>query len=94
MSDRVILIKAETTNIERLSVYVGLTWCIINLFFIQDLKSLMERLQVADSERNLLHRKLFGADASSSESGHTASMADVLHKVESLFQERDSLVGC
>jgi hypothetical protein len=56
----------------------------------QDLKSLMERLQVADSERNLLHKKLFGTDGS--DSGHPASMADVLHKVESLFQERDSLV--
>lgn len=51
----------------------------------------MERLQVADTERNLLHKKLFGAD--SSDSGHPASMADVLHKVESLFHERDGLVS-
>jgi chromosome segregation ATPase len=56
----------------------------------QDLKSLMERLKVADSERNLLHKKLFGAEAQ--EPGHQPSMADVLHKVESLFQERDGLV--
>lgn len=46
---------------------------------------------MADSERNLLHKKLFGTDGS--ESGHLASLADVLHKVESLFQERDSLVS-
>lgn len=58
---------------------------------MQDLKSLMERLQVANSERNLLHKKLFGTGPS--ESGHSANMADVLHKVESLFQERDSLVS-
>lgn len=45
---------------------------------------------MADTERNLLHKKLFGTD--SSDSGHPASMADVLHKVESLFHERDGLV--
>ncbi|CAI8046659.1 Disks large homolog 2 [Geodia barretti] len=56
----------------------------------QDLKSLMERLKVADSERKLLHKKLFGAEAQ--EPGHQPNMADVLHKVESLFQERDGLV--
>ena len=60
-------------------------------FLQKDLKSLMERLKVADSERNLLHKKLFGADVQ--ESGHQPNMADVLHKVESLFQERDGLVS-
>ena len=46
---------------------------------------------MADSERSLLHKKLFGTDGS--ESGHPAGLADVLHKVESLFQERDGLVS-
>ena len=58
---------------------------------VKDLKSLMERLKVADSERKLLHKKLFGAEAQ--EPGHQPNMADVLHKVESLFQERDGLVS-
>ena len=55
----------------------------------------MERLQVAESERKLLHKRLFGTDE---DSGHPPNMTDVLHKVESLFQERDGLVrthyGC
>ena len=46
---------------------------------------------MADSERKLLHKKLFGAEAQ--EAGHHPNMADVLHKVESLFQDRDSLVS-
>lgn len=46
---------------------------------------------MADSERNLLHKKLFGSDGS--DSTHSVSMADVLHKVESLLQERDGLVS-
>ena len=54
---------------------------------LKDLKSLMERLKVADCERNILHKKLFGADAMDQ-----PSMTDVLHKVERLFQERDDLV--
>ena len=57
----------------------------------KDLKSLMDRLKVADSERNLLHKKLFGAEGM--EAGLQPNMADVLHKVESLFQERDGLVS-
>ena len=59
---------------------------------LQDLRTLMERLQVAASERKLLHKRLFGTDML--DASHSSSMADVLHKVESLFQERDNLVSC
>ena len=37
------------------------------------------------------HKKLFGGPTL--DGGHPASMADILHKVESLFQERDSMVN-
>ena len=39
---------------------------------------------MAESERKLLHKRLFGTD-----SPELATMGDVLHKVECLFQERD-----
>ena len=51
---------------------------------------MLERLHNAESERKLLHKRLFGSEAS--DSTHPAAMGDVLHKVERLFHERDELV--
>ena len=54
----------------------------------QDLNMVLERLNSIENEKKVINKKLFGPD--SVDQSH--SLGDLLHKIESLFQERDNLV--
>ena len=54
----------------------------------QDLHTVLERLNSIENEKKVINKKLFGPE----NVDQSNSLGDLLHRIESLFQERDNLV--
>ncbi|XP_064405216.1 disks large homolog 5-like isoform X2 [Halichondria panicea] len=54
----------------------------------KDLREVIEKMAVLENEKKVITKRLFGPE----EPAQGRSLSDVLHKVDSLYQERDDLV--